>query len=278
MIAWALVPEQIDNLPLFLAMGSLSAMLFSMAKAGFGGSAGLLAVPLMIVACGGRSTLAIGILLPILIAADYVAVIGWLGKWNWRAVRVLLPGTVLGVGVGWAVLHVLHRLDTADGTRLTDAWLKLGVGAIALAFVGLQTIRAIRGRAITFRPVFWQASLAGSTAGLSSTLAHAAGPIAATYLLPQRMDKGRYVASTALYFWIANQVKLVPYFAEKMINTATLGAGVVLLPAIALGAVLGVVLHRKVGQKSFTGIVYVLLALAGVGMCYKGLAPLLGWE
>ncbi|MGB2820675.1 MAG: sulfite exporter TauE/SafE family protein [Phycisphaerae bacterium] len=276
MTAWFLLPTDVDNVATFLVLGSLSAMLFSMAKAGFGGSAGMLAVPLMIFACGGRVRLAAGILLPILIAADYVAVIGWLGKWNRRTVGMLLPGTVLGVAAGWAVIHLLGRLDAVGGKQLADAWLKLGVGAIALAFVALQAVRAVRGRALSFRPVFWQASLAGSTAGLTSTVAHAAGPIVTMYLLPQQMPKGRYVASTALYFWVANQVKLVPYFAEDMINTATLGAGVVLLPAIAAGAVLGILLHRKVPQRQFTGIVYVLLALAGIGLCYKGAEALAG--
>jgi uncharacterized membrane protein YfcA len=274
MAAWAFVPAEVDDAAIFLALGSVSAMLFSMAKAGFGGSAGMLAVPLMIFACGGRVRLAAGILLPILIAADYVAAIGWLGKWNGRTVGMLLPGTVLGVAAGWAVIHLLGRLDAAGGKQLADAWLKLAVGAIALGFVALQAIRALRGRAISFSPVFWQASLAGSAAGVTSTLAHAAGPIVAMYLLPQQMPKGRYVASTALYFWVANQIKLVPYFAEDMINTGTLGAGVVLLPAIAAGAVLGILLHRKVPQKPFTVVVHVLLALAGIGLCCKGAAGL----
>ena len=58
MTAWSLIPTEIDNAALFLALASLSAMLFSMAKAGFGGSAGVLAVPVMIFACGGRVRLA----------------------------------------------------------------------------------------------------------------------------------------------------------------------------------------------------------------------------
>lgn len=98
MPSWSLIPADIDNLALFLAVGSVAAMLFSMAKAGFGGSLGLLAVPLMILACGGNSKLAIGVMLPILIAADYVAFAAWLGKWNFRAVRMLLPGAAGLVG------------------------------------------------------------------------------------------------------------------------------------------------------------------------------------
>ena len=276
MTAWCLIPSGIDSVVTFLVLGSLSAILFSLAKAGFGGSAGMLAVPVMIFACGGRVRLAAGILLPILIAADYVAAIGWWGKWNARAVWMLLPGTVLGVAIGWGIVHWLGRLDGPGGSARADAWLKLGVGAIALGFVALQAARTVRGRPLAFRGAFWSASLAGTAAGTTSTIAHAAGPIVAMYLLPQRMPKGKYVASTALFFWIANQVKLVPYFAEGMVNLDTLGAGVVLLPAIALGAVLGIYLHRKVSERPFTAIVYVLLALAGISLCYKGAVALVG--
>jgi len=276
MLSWSLVPADIDNLGLFLAVGSVAAMLFSMAKAGFGGSVGLLAVPLMIFACGGNSKLAIGIMLPILIAADYVAFAAWIGKWNLRAVRMLLPGAAAGIAAGWAVLHALNSLGGTrpEGGAVANAWLKVGVGAIALAFVALHVVRSLRGRPLTFRPVPWQATVAGAAAGASSTLAHAAGPVIAMYLLPQRMPKGQYVASTALFFWIANQTKLIPYFAEGMINTSTLGAGLLLVPAIAAGGLLGKLLHNRVNQAQFNGIVYGLLAIAGGWLVWQGAAGL----
>jgi uncharacterized membrane protein YfcA len=149
------------------------------------------------------------------------------------------------------------------------------VGAISLAFVVLQVAGALRSRAIVFRPVPWQGAAAGAAAGVTSTLAHAAGPIATMYLLPQQMPKGAYVATTVLFFAVVNQVKLVPYVALGLINTTTLGAGVVLLPAVVVGALLGLKLHGRVPQRQFTAIIYVLLALAGGHMTYEGLTSLL---
>lgn len=204
MLAFTFIPAEIDNAVLFLALGSLSAMIFSLAKAGFGGSSGMLAVPLMIFACGGDVRLATGIILPVLIAADYVAVISWLGKWNWRAVWMLLPATVVGIAAGWAILHALGRFYADDGRQLANAWLKISVGLIALAFVALRGIRRLRGRDLALRPGLHQASLAGAAAGVTSTLAHSAGPVVTMYLLPQQMPKGQFVACNALFFWIAN--------------------------------------------------------------------------
>jgi hypothetical protein len=275
MLSWSPVPADIDNLALFLAVGSVSAMLVSMAKAGFGGSVGLLSTPLMIFACGGNSKLAMGIMLPILIAADYVAFAAWIGKWNWRAVGMLLPGAAAGIAAGWAVIHALAGTRAAGGHDPSSAWLNVGVGAIALAFVALHVVRSLRGKPLTFRPAFWQAAAAGAAAGATSTLAHAAGPVVAMYMLPQQMPKGRYVASTALFFWIANQAKLIPYIAEDMINTSTLGAGLMLVPAIAAGGLLGKLLHNRVNQAQFNGIVYGLLALAGIWLAWQGAAGLL---
>ncbi len=103
----------------------------------------------------------------------------------------------------------------------------------------------------------------------------AAGPVAAVYLLPQQLPKHHYVATTALFFWVLNQVKLVPYFGLGMIDLSTLAVSAMLLPAVAAGVALGVFLNRRVGQRSFAGIVYALLALAGGHFCYDGLRTLL---
>ncbi len=269
------IPSEIQNVPLFLALGTLSAMLFSMAKSGFGGSVGFLAVLMMVVACG-KTTLATGIMLPMLIAADYAAIAGWLGKWNWRAVWMLLPGSLAGIAAGWAVIHVAGQLGATPGGRTAEAALKLGVGMISLAFLAVQVVRWVRGRALALRPVFWQGTAAGTVAGFTSTLAHAAGPVVTMYLLPQQMPKGQYVATTALYFWIGNQVKLVPYFGERLIRAETLTAGLVLLPGVAAGAVLGLLLHKRVNQKQFDAVVNALLGVVGAGLVYDGVGKLLG--
>jgi len=274
MLAWSLVPAQIGDVWLFLVLGMLSAILVSVAKAGFGGSIGLLAVPMMIFACGGDPFLANGIMLPLLIACDYVSVVSWWGQWSWRPVAMLLPGVVAGIGVGWAILWAMRGAGSAAYSDSAKAVLMLAIGVIALGFVVLQTIRSLKKDPPAFRPVFWQGSVAGAAAGVTSTLAHAAGPITAMYLLPQKMPKGRYVATTVLYYWIGNQMKLVPYYALALINTKVLGAGLLLLPGIVGGALLGIFLHRKVGQKSFTGIVYVLLTVAAGKLIYSAVGDL----
>ena len=274
-VGW--LPGEIDNLPLFLIVGSASAMIFSMAKAGFGAGLGLLAVPLMIYACGGQTRFALGLMLPLLIAADYVAAIGWWRRWNVPIVLRLIPWAIGGILLAWAAILLIQRsAGTSDApTRTADAVLKVLVGGIALVFVGLRIVRIARAKELAFKPVTWQTAVAGSTAGFTSTLAHAAGPIATMYLLPQNLGKERFVATSALLFWFVNQLKLAPYLQLGLIRFETLPALVLLLPAIGAGAALGVWLHRRLGPRSFTGIVYVLLAVAGIDLVRKGLTTLL---
>ncbi len=260
----------------FLALGLLSILLQGVAKSGFGGSVGLLSVPLMIYACGGDTAAATAVLLPLLIAADYGAILAWWRQWRWRILAPLIPGMLVGVGVGGALLAAARTVEGPDMRRQGDAVLKLAVGVIALAFVAQQAVRALRRRTRAYQPAGWHAPLVGALAGTTSTLAHAAGPVAAVYLLPQQLPKGPYVATTAFFFWMLNQVKLVPYFGLGMIDLSTLAASALLLPAVGAGVALGVFLNRRVGPKSFAGVVYTLLALAGGQLCHDALRVLLG--
>jgi uncharacterized membrane protein YfcA len=269
------IPEGVSNVPLFLALGAVAAALFSMAKAGFGGSVALLSTPLMIYAAGD-SKLALGIMLPMLIAADYAAAISWLRQWDLRQAMRLLPGMLVGVAAAWGLMAYLKSVEAASSQRVSDGAMRLAVGVVALAFVGLQVLRWLRKDSLAFRPSGWHSAGFGTLAGATSTLAHAAGPVVAMYLLPQQMPKGRYVATTAIVFWVLNQVKLVPYACLGMVNSQTLGAGLILLPAVVAGAVLGVLLHRRLGNRQFTGIIYVLLALTGAQLIFEGVQKLTG--
>jgi hypothetical protein len=280
-LGWSLLPAEVGNVCLFLVLGSLSAMMVSMAKAGFGGSIGILSFPVMVYACQGDALLASGTTLPLLIACDLVALVSWWRKWSFRTIWPLFPGTLGGVLAGWAILWWLRNIgggqaDAAEAaTQKANAVLIVIVGLIALGFVVIQAVGSWSSHPPAFRPALWQGTAAGAAAGAASTLAHAAGPIVTMYLLPQQMPKGAFVASTVLYYAVFNQVKLIPYFALGLINYRTAGASVALLPAVIAGTLLGLVLHSRVVQRQFTAVVYVLLTLTGVHMCYSGLAKLL---
>jgi uncharacterized membrane protein YfcA len=280
-LGWSVLPVEIqDDVFRFIALGSVSAMLVSLAKGGFGGSLGLLSVPIMIYACRDNTQLAIGITLPLLIACDYVALVSWWRRWNLRPVLLLLPGAVLGMVLGAATLWAMRRVGGGGASKAgvssvrANALLMLGIGLIAVAFVVLQGVRALRAKPVAFRPGFWGGTATGAVAGYTSTLAHAGGPVVTMYMLPQQMPKGTFVATTVLYYWIGNQLKLPFYFTLRLIDTNTLGGSLVLLPAVVGGTLLGIFLHYRVKQRQFTGIIYALLALAGADLIRKAVEKL----
>ncbi|NBB94996.1 MAG: TSUP family transporter [Planctomycetes bacterium] len=271
-LALTLPGVPLANALLFLLLGSAAAMVFGMGKVGFGGGVGILSVPMMIYACGGESTLAVGLMLPLMIVVDYAGIATWWRRWNLRAAVKLLPGLMVGIAAGAGLVRWLQQVG-AETT--TDAGLKLGIGVISLGFVVLRLLQWRLHRTWTFRPVAWQAGLAGSLVGLTSTLAHAAGPVATMYLIAQRMGKERFVATTVLLFWMGNQLKLVPYAVLGLVRADTLVMGLWLVPAVVVGAVLGRLLHRWIGERSFVGVIYALLAAAGMHLIVTSVQTLL---
>jgi hypothetical protein len=270
LLGWSVVPSGGIDPATFLVLGGLAAMIVGATKAGFAGGVGLLSTPMMIYACGGDARLAAAILLPLLIACDYVTLLLWWRRWDLPNVLLLLPGMTAGIALGGGLLWMFLRLGGGRGSpasqQVTNAALSCTIGLLAVGFVVMRAVRLLRGRAAAFRPNSWHGFLAGSAAGVTSTLAHAAGPITTMFLLPQQMPKGRFVATAALYYWIGNQVKLAPYLLLGMLDAPSLSADLALLPAVVGGALLGVFLHRRINERWFSAIVYALLAVIGAHM------------
>ena len=71
-------------------------------------------------------------------------------------------------------------------------------------------------------------------------------------------------------------MKLPTYIVLGLLTWDTLWASALLVPAVIAGTLLGIFLHSRVNQKSFTGIVYVLLTLAGGDLVIKAVRIL--WQ
>lgn len=278
-LAFSFVPPGVNDPVQFLLLGSLSMIIMGAAKSGFAGAAGLLSVPLMIYACGNDSTLAAGIMLPLLIACDYVTIVIWWRRWDVRNVLVLLPGMLVGIALGGVTLWLFLQLGKGQSgaeRAVTNAALSLTIGLLAVGFVVLTAVRSLMGGLQPFRPVFWHGFAAGSAAGFTSTLTHSAGPITTMFFLAQRMPKGKLAATAVLYYWIGNQVKLIPYAILGLLTRGSLSADLTLLPAVIVGAGLGVFLHHRVNEKWFRIVMHVLLAVIGGNLAITSAAKLWG--
>jgi len=244
------VSELFISDPWFYVLAVPVVLLVGISKGGFGGGAGLVAVPaLSLVMPLPRAA---AILLPILCVMDLFAVSAYRGQYSSSNLRRLLPGGVIGIVGGAAVFGALE-----------ERWLRVLVGAIALGFA-MQWVFGLGRDASASKPgtmsgVFW-----GAVGGFTSTLAHAGGPPVSVYLLPQRLPPALFVGTTVIVFTMFNYLKLIPYAWLGQLNTDNLATSLVLLPLAPLGIQLGRWLLERINAVLFYRIVYSLLLITGL--------------
>jgi uncharacterized membrane protein YfcA len=248
--------------PLFYAVVIPAVLLVGISKGGFGGGVGLIGTPM--VALVTTPTQAAAILLPILCAMDIVGVIAYRRSWDPVNMRILVPGSVLGILLGTATFRFLD-----------ENLIRLLIGALALAFV-LRYWLARETAAEPAAPDRRAGSLWAALSGFTSFVAHAGGPPLSVYLLPQNMDKTLFVGTTVIYFAFVNYLKLIPYSLLGQFSGENLLTSLLLSPLAPMGMWLGIWLHRRIEEKLFYQSVYLMLAVVGLKLLYDGLAPLVG--
>ena len=246
--------------PLFYAAAVPAVILVGLSKGGFGSGLGVAGVPIMALAM--PSIEAAAIMLPILIVMDVVALIAWWGVYDRRALRMLLPASLAGVAIGWAVAALV-----------TDAAVRLIVGLVAVVFTLNYWLRGSdKGEPASHnapKAWFW-----GGVSGFTSFVSHAGGPPMQMYLLPLRLDPRLLAGTTVLLFAVINVVKLVPYGMLGQFSTAHLAASAVLLPLAPVSTWLGARLVRLVSPELFYSVTYTTLFAVGAKLLWDGAASL----
>jgi hypothetical protein len=88
--------------------------------------------------------------------------------------------------------------------------------------------------------------------------------VVSVFLIPQKLPKEAYVATTVLIFTWVNWIK-VPFFVFKsLITRPTLQISLLYLALVPIGVCLGVWLNRKFSEAQFIKLVYLFTFLAGL--------------
>ncbi len=233
----------------FWVLAALSVVFVGIANAGFGGGVGVVATPLMSLTIPVADAAAI--LLPLLIACDIFAVAHYRRTFDRRSVKHMLPGAVAGIAVGAAFFGYF-----ANNERV----LQIGLGILAALFVIYQLVRGALTAAIAKRhPHPVEGVLMGTVSGFTSTLAHAGGPPATIYLLPQKLPREIFVGTTVIFFATINQIKLIPYIGLDLLTIGHLGTIAILAPLSYVGVRLGIFLNARFTDVWFNRLVYGIL-------------------
>ena len=208
-----------------------------------------------------------GLMLPLLVIGDLIAVWQYRRIFNTQVIRGLLIGSALGVVVGAILLKCIH----GQPVKLAEALIEIEVGIESVALVGLHWYRTWRGNMEQFaNPGPAKSNGIGALAGVSSTLAHAAGPIIALYLLPRKLDRRVFVGTCAIYFFMLNTAKLPAYWASSQFTREVLLTSAQMLPLLFVGAAFGFWLNRRMSDRIFSKIVYVCTFCLGFYLLYLG--------
>jgi hypothetical protein len=246
-------------------------------KSGFGSGVGLMIVPMTLLAMGHLNHTpqdTLGLMLPLLVLGDVIAVSQYYKRFNRPAVGKLLIGTAVGVVFGWLLLSWFNSQKQSIAIALVE----VEVGLESVGLVGLHWYRMSRGSMAKYaKPGMVQSNLTGAAAGVSSTLAHAAGPIIALYLLPQKLDRAAFVGTSAVYFCLLNLAKLPAYWASHDMNARTLALSAKMLPLVIAGAVFGRWLNRHISDALFSRIVYFVTFCLGWYLLIIGVQALRTW-
>ena len=247
-----------------------------LAKSGFGGGLGLLAVPVVTLSLARVPELgagaAPGFLLPLLVLGDLLAVWQYRRLFDGGIVRRLALGSVVGLVLGGLLLAWFHHLGNE---HVVGSVISIEIGVESVFLIGLQWWRQIAGipRKLMREPA--RGNITGSVAAVSSTLAHGAGPIVATYLLPLGLDRKQYVGTTAMYFFLLNSAKLPVYALAGQLHFGTIGLSARCIPALATGAIFGRWVNRRLSDKVFLQFVYAATFVLGWYVLYEGISGLL---
>lgn len=176
--------------------------------------------------------------------------------------RRLLPFMALGLPVG---IFVFAELDGSMLKRCFGAFL-VGVAGLEL-WRSFQTPSGQGGFAAMPRRQERLLLLAGGAIHGAFTTG---GPMAVYVTSRVIEDKKAYRATLSALWALLNLVMLGWYLADGAIGPATMGLTLALAPSIAVGMVVGEMLHSRVPVATFRKVVFVMLMLAGVMLLVRG--------
>lgn len=242
--------------PRFYAVAVPAVLLMGMGKSGFLSGFGSLATPLLALTMPVPQAAAI--MLPLLLVMDAT---GLQQLWRERdapMLRRLLPGGLLGVGIGTLLFGVLSG-KTVAGI----------VGALTLLFLAQRLLFPPTPSAP--RAPRWVGFGLATASGFTSFVAHAGSPPLNAYLLPLRLKPLAYAGTAAVFFAVVNLAKWVPYAWLGLFDRANLATSLLLMPLAPLGVWLGVWLARRIEPRWFYIVAYTGMFFTGAKLLWDGL-------
>lgn len=205
-----------------------------------------------------------GILLPILIAGDILAVLTYRRHAHWPTLWRLFPAVGVGVVAGTVFLV------WAD-----DAIVRTSIGAILLFMAGVTVWRRRQADAaaqpdeVTSRAGRAKARSYGVLGGFTTMVANAGGPVMSMYLLSAGFRKLGFLGTSAFFFLIVNVSKLPFSAGLGLIDGDSLLLDAALVLFVVPGAFIGKWAVSRINQRLFERLVIAATVVGGLQLLLR---------
>lgn len=238
-----------------IILSFIAATLLGMSKAGLKGM-GVVVVTLMAIAYGAKAS--VGILVPLLIIADILAVIYYKRHVKWKYLIRFLPWMISGVLAGVYL-----------GKDLNEATFKKGMAVIIFISVGVMFMWERYDKTKTPHNLWFLGSI-GFSAGFTAMIGNLAGAFANIFFIATKLPKNELIGTAAWLFFITNMFKL-PFhiFYWETVNWESFKIDLLLIPIVIIGFTLGIKIVRLFGDVNYRKFILVMTAVGALFLIVK---------
>jgi uncharacterized protein len=225
--------------PGYLFLFLTAALVLGMAKAGLSGL-GLAIIPVMALIFGAKEST--GVILPMLITADIMAVIYYRRNAVWKHILRILPWVAIGI-VAALITGNLISNNQFRTVMVSIVW-------VMLILMILNDFRKKKEREIPENHLF--GSVMGITGGFATMMGNSAGPVFTLYFLAMKLPKKEFIGTSAWLYLIMNTGKLpLQALVWKNISLHSLMLDLIAVPVIAAGIFLGIHIVKLLPEKVY---------------------------
>lgn len=234
---------------------SFAVFLLGFSKSGIKGI-GIIIVVILAFVFGEKAST--GVLLPMLVCADVLAVIYYNRHAQWGIIKKLIPWMIIGVLVGVWI-----------GDEISEIVFKRLMAIIILVSVLIMFYSENR-KSTNVPTNKWFAGTTGFLAGFTTMIGNLAGPISNIYFLAMRFPKNEFIGTAAWLFFIINLFKL-PFhvFIWETITVETLVLNSVLIPVVAIGFFIGVKIVKLISNSNYRKFILIVTAIGGIVLLFR---------
>lgn len=238
--------------PGYLLLFLILAMVLGMSKAGLSGF-GLAIVPVMALIFGAKEST--GVILPMLITADIMAVIYYRRNAVWKHIIRILPWVAAGIIIALIIGKLINN-NQFRVVLITVVW-------IMLILMLVNDLRKNKSIEIPENKFF--GAFIGVTGGFSTMIGNAAGPVFTLYFLAMRLPKKEFIGTSAWLYLIMNTGKLpLQVLVWKNISLNSLMLDVIAIPVIALGIFLGIYIVKLLPENVYRYFVIITTLVSSI--------------